>query len=68
MRSRGNLLAVFSKNTDEVARESFLKHPEMLLKLDHITIFQANWNDKATDLRAIAEELYAGHRFARSAR
>ncbi len=60
LRLRGIVLAVSSKNTDEVAREPFLKHPEMLLKLDHIAVFQANWNDKATNIQAIAEELNLG--------
>ena len=60
LRSRGIILAVSSKNTDEVAREPFEKHPEMLLRLDHIAVFQANWNDKATNIQAIAEELSLG--------
>jgi FkbH-like protein len=60
LRGRGIVLAVSSKNTDEVAREPFEKHPEMLLKLDHIAVFQANWNDKATNIQAIAEELSLG--------
>ncbi len=60
LRQRGVVLAVSSKNTDEVAREPFEKHPEMLLKLEHIAVFQANWNDKATNLQAIAEELSLG--------
>jgi FkbH-like protein len=60
LRQRGIILAVSSKNTDEVAREPFVKHPEMLLKLDHIAVFQANWNDKATNIQAIAEELSLG--------
>jgi len=60
LRQRGIVLAVSSKNTDEVAREPFLMHPEMLLKLDHIAVFQANWNDKATNIQAIAEELNLG--------
>jgi FkbH-like protein len=60
LRRRGVVLAVSSKNTDEVARTPFLKHPEMLLKLDHIAVFQANWNDKATNIMAIAEELSLG--------
>jgi len=60
LRQRGIVLAVSSKNTDEVAREPFEKHPEMLLKLDHIAVFQANWNDKATNIQAIAEELSLG--------
>jgi FkbH-like protein len=60
LRQRGIVLAVSSKNTDEVAREPFEKHPEMLLKLEHIAVFQANWNDKATNIHAIAEELSLG--------
>jgi FkbH-like protein len=60
LRQRGIVLAVASKNTDEVARAPFEKHPEMLLKLDHIAVFQANWNDKATNIQAIAEELSLG--------
>jgi len=60
LRQRGIVLAVSSKNTDSVAREPFEKHPEMLLKLEHIAVFQANWNDKATNIQAIAEELSLG--------
>ena len=60
LRSRGIVLAVSSKNTDEVARKPFQEHPEMLLKLDHIAVFQANWNDKATNMQAIAQELNVG--------
>jgi FkbH-like protein len=60
LRQRGIVLAVSSKNTDAVAREPFEKHPEMLLKVDHIAVFQANWNDKATNIQAIADELSLG--------
>jgi FkbH-like protein len=60
LRQRGIVLAVSSKNTDEVARTPFQQHPEMLLRLDHIAVFQANWNDKATNIQAIAAELSLG--------
>ncbi len=60
LRQRGIVLAVASKNSDEVARAPFEQHPEMLLKLEHIAVFQANWNDKATNIQAIAEELSLG--------
>ncbi len=60
LRQRGVVLAVSSKNDEGIAREPFQKHPEMLLKLDHIAVFQANWEDKATNIRAIAEELSLG--------
>jgi len=60
LRDRGVVLAVSSKNTDEIARQPFRKHPEMLLREDHFAVFQANWNDKATNIKAIAEELSLG--------
>lgn len=60
LRERGIVLAVSSKNTDEVARIPFREHPEMLLKEEHFAVFQANWNDKATNIKAIASELSLG--------
>jgi FkbH-like protein len=60
MRERGIVLAVSSKNNDETARLPFQSHPEMLLHEQHVAVFQANWNDKATNIRAIAEELSLG--------
>src|ERR1700712_4280715 len=60
LRQRGIVLAGSSKNTDNMAREPFEKHPEMLLRLEHIAVFQANWNDKATNIQAISEELSLG--------
>lgn len=59
LRARGVVLAVCSKNDDPVARAGFT-HPEMLLKVDQIAVFQANWNDKATNIKAIADELSLG--------
>jgi FkbH-like protein len=60
LRSRGVVLAVSSKNNDAVARLPFREHPEMLLREEHIAVFQANWNDKATNIKAIANELSLG--------
>jgi FkbH-like protein len=60
LRERGVVLAVCSKNEDEIARLPFRKHPEMLLRENHIAVFQANWNDKPTNIRAIAKELSLG--------
>jgi len=60
LRDRGVVLAVSSKNNDEVARRPFREHPEMLLKEEHFAVFQANWQDKATNIQAIAEELSLG--------
>jgi FkbH-like protein len=60
LRDRGIVLAVSSKNDDTVARLPFQNHPEMLLREDHIAVFQANWQDKATNIKAIADELSLG--------
>jgi len=60
LHSRGVLLAVCSKNDETVARAAFRDHPDMLLRLEDIAVFQANWNDKATNLRAIAAALSIG--------
>ena len=60
LRCRGVVLCVCSKNDEDIAREPFRNHPDMLLREDCIGVFQANWNDKATNLRAIAEQLSLG--------
>lgn len=60
LRRRGVALAVCSKNEEGNAREPFRRHPDMLLKEEHFAAFVANWQDKATNIRAIAEELSLG--------
>jgi FkbH-like protein len=57
---RGVILAVCSKNDDAIAREVFEKHSEMVLRLEDISCFIANWDDKATNLARIAEQLNIG--------
>jgi FkbH-like protein len=59
-KARGLLLAVASKNDLDKAAEPFKSHPEMLLKMDDIVSFQANWGPKADSLRTIAHELGLG--------
>ncbi|HXZ17706.1 MAG TPA: HAD-IIIC family phosphatase, partial [Roseiarcus sp.] len=60
LRARGIVLAVCSKNEEATARAPFREHPDMLLREDQIAVFQANWTDKAANLRAIAETLNIG--------
>ena len=57
LRKRGVPICVCSKNEDEIAREPFRSHPDMLLREEHIAVFQANWSDKATNLQSIADQL-----------
>lgn len=57
---RGIILAVCSKNDEANAIEPFNVHPEMILKRENIACFVANWNDKASNIRSIAEQLNIG--------
>ena len=60
LKSRGILLAVCSKNNLEDAQLPFLRHPHTALRLEDFAAFRANWDDKASNLRAIAQELSLG--------
>ena len=60
LRRRGVILAVCSKNNEATAREVFEKHTEMHLRLADISCFVANWEDKATNLKRIAQHLEIG--------
>jgi FkbH-like protein len=57
LKNRGVLLAVSSKNDDQVARAVFTDHPDMTLRLDDFVAFKANWGPKSASLRAMAGEL-----------
>jgi FkbH-like protein len=59
LQRRGVLLAVCSKNDDEVAKQGFA-HPDSVLKLEHISCFKANWEPKHENILAIAKELNLG--------
>ncbi len=60
LKERGIILAVCSKNERKTAESAFLEHPEMVLGLDDISVFVANWQDKATNIAKIAEQLNIG--------
>jgi FkbH-like protein len=59
LRNRGILLAVCSKNNEDVAQAGFA-HPDSVLKLEHFSAFKANWNPKHENILAIAQELNLG--------
>jgi FkbH-like protein len=58
--SRGVILAVCSKNEHHNAIEPFRSHSAMVLREDDIACFVANFEDKATNLRRIAQTLNLG--------
>lgn len=57
---RGIILAVCSKNDEANALEPFEKHPDMVLKRGDIACFIANWQNKADNIRQIAQDLNIG--------
>jgi FkbH-like protein len=60
LKERGVILAVCSKNDAKIAEAVFHEHPEMLLRRSDFAAFQANWDDKAENLKAIAARLNIG--------
>jgi FkbH-like protein len=60
LKNRGVILAVCSKNEDCIAKSPFLNHPEMILKLDDIAVFVANWHSKADNINQIQQILNIG--------
>lgn len=60
LKNRGVILAICSKNDIETAKEPFISNDKMILKLEDISCFVANWEDKAGNIRMIAKELNIG--------
>ena len=60
LKQRGIIICVVSKNDDETAKDPFEHHPEMVLKLDDIAVFQANWETKVDNIRTIQRILNIG--------
>ena len=60
LKNRGVILAVCSKNNEDIAKEPFIKHPEMVLRLEDISMFVANWEDKASNIKHIQETINIG--------
>ena len=60
LRQRGIIICVASKNDEATAKEPFLHHPDMLLKLEDIAVFQANWETKVDNIRTIQHILNIG--------
>ena len=60
LKKRGIIVCVCSKNDENKAKEPFPKNPEMVLKLDDISVFIANWENKADNIRIIQSILNIG--------
>jgi FkbH-like protein len=60
LKERGIIIAVCSKNDEKTAKEPFLNHPDMVLRLEDIAVFMANWENKAENIRYIQTILNIG--------
>lgn len=56
----GVILAVCSKNNEIDVLEAWKKHPFMQISKDVVSSYRINWNDKATNIAEISEELNIG--------
>ncbi len=60
LQQRGIIICVVSKNDETTAKQPFANHPDMVLKLDDIAVFVANWNNKVDNIRYIQKILKIG--------
>lgn len=60
LKDRGVVLAVCSKNNPADAEAPFRDKTGMILRLEDFAVFLANWDDKATNLRRIAQTIGVG--------
>jgi len=57
---QGILLALVTKNNPTDVEEVLQKHPEMVLSEKQFVVKKINWEDKPSNLRALARELNVG--------
>jgi len=60
LKNRGVLLAVCSKNDEDKAKDPFINHPEMVLRLEDFAMFVANWEPKPENIKMIQRTLNIG--------
>lgn len=60
LKNRGVIICVCSKNTEAIAKVPFIRHPDMVLRLDDISVFIANWENKVDNIRHIQSVLNIG--------
>lgn len=60
LRSRGVILAICSKNDEELALSTIKEHPAMILRMSDVVAWRINWKDKAENLLSLSAELNLG--------
>lgn len=56
----GVILAVCSKNNEQDVFDAWDRNPFMVLKKDYFAAYRINWQDKATNIKELADELNIG--------
>lgn len=57
---QGVILTICSKNNETDVLECWKKNPFVILKQNYISAYRINWNDKASNIKELAEELNIG--------
>jgi FkbH-like protein len=57
LHSRGIIIALCSKNNENDVIEVFDKHPDMMIKREHISGWKINWGDKVSNICELAMDL-----------
>lgn len=60
LHERGIILAINSRNNEDEALKVLREHPNMILREHNFASIKINWNDKVSNMRAIADELNIG--------
>ena len=58
--NRGIILAINSKNNASEAIRVLDEHPDMILRKKHFSAIRINWDNKADNIKSIAQELNIG--------
>ena len=60
LKERGIIICICSKNNEEVSKNVFVNHPDMVLTLNDISLFVSNWNSKVDNIKTIQKTLNIG--------
>lgn len=60
LEKNGVILTICSKNNEQDVLDLWKQHPFIMLKKEHIAAYRINWNNKAQNIRELADELNIG--------
>ncbi|MDB9846667.1 HAD-IIIC family phosphatase [Flavobacteriaceae bacterium] len=60
LKNSGIILSICSKNNESDVLEAWDKNPNIIIKKSDISSYRINWNNKADNIREIADELNIG--------